>query len=162
MTTSHIICGSTGAGKTTFSLKLKEQTEGILFTLDDWMQNLFFMDAPVPLSYDWAIERVERCENQILKLAEQVYHSGNDIIMDLGFFKESQRKHIINSCIEIGFDINFYYLPTNPETRWQRVEKRNNEKGKTYSLEVSKEMFDFYENLFEEPTKDELKNVIII
>ena len=162
MTTAHIICGSTGAGKTTYSLTLKEETGGILFTLDDWMQNLFFMDAPEPLTFEWAIERVERCEKQMLKLAQQIFTAGNDIIMDLGFFKKEQRQKIINECIQMGANIKFHYLPADADTRWRRVEKRNNEKGNTFSLHVNRDMFKFCEDLFEEPNEKELEGAIIV
>lgn len=43
--------------------------------------------------------------------------------------------------------------------RWSRVQKRNSEKGQTYSLDVDREMFDFCENLYEHPDKEEEKNV---
>jgi predicted kinase len=61
---SHIflITGSTGAGKTTYARVLADQIGGIRFSIDDWMTTLFWMDSPEPISFDWSIERVNRCE----------------------------------------------------------------------------------------------------
>lgn len=39
--TIHLICGSTGAGKTTYSARLSEQTGAVSFSIDDWMVTLF-------------------------------------------------------------------------------------------------------------------------
>ena len=58
--------------------------------------------------------------------------------------------------------IKFHYLPISAEARWERVEKRNNEKGETFSLHVNREMFDFCEGIFEEPTEEELDGAVII
>jgi hypothetical protein len=55
----HLICGSTGAGKTTYALRLSDQLEGIRFSIDEWMAMLFWMDTPQPLNPAWSIERVE-------------------------------------------------------------------------------------------------------
>ena len=65
MGTAHLICGSTGAGKTTYAMKIAEAGGSVRFTIDEWMAALFFPDAPEPLSFQWALERVIRCENQI-------------------------------------------------------------------------------------------------
>lgn len=35
----HLIVGNTGAGKTTYSNKLKRKTNGIIFSIDKWNKN---------------------------------------------------------------------------------------------------------------------------
>ena len=40
--------------------------------------------------------------------------------------------------------------------------KRNNEKGATYEFDVTKEHFDFMESWFEQPTKKEIGDGIVI
>ena len=57
----HLICGSTGAGKTTYALQLAEKLYAVRFSIDAWMAALFWMDTPQPLDPAWSIERVERC-----------------------------------------------------------------------------------------------------
>jgi predicted kinase len=95
----HLICGSTGAGKTNYALRLSDHLEGIRFSIDEWMATLFWMDTPQPLNLD---------------------------------------------------------VPA--EERWRRVETRNTRKGETYQLgfDVTREMFDFVERLWEPPTHAEM------
>jgi len=42
----HFICGSTGAGKTTYALKLSDEIGAVRFSIDEWMAALFWMDTP--------------------------------------------------------------------------------------------------------------------
>jgi predicted kinase len=61
----HLICGSTGAGKTTFATALAEATGAVYFSIDEWMTNLFLPDSPQPIVSTWTLPRVERCYTQI-------------------------------------------------------------------------------------------------
>ena len=76
MAKAHLICGSTGAGKTTYAIMLVASTGAIPFTIDEWMAALFFPDAPEPLTFQWALERVIRCENRILALSGRIAPRG--------------------------------------------------------------------------------------
>ncbi len=49
-----------------------------------------------------------------------------------------------------------HFVDTDIKTRWQRIEKRNAEKGDTYMLDVTREMFDFMEAMWEAPEPEEL------
>ena len=60
MATIHLLCGSTGAGKTTYGRRLAEDLGAVRFSIDEWMSALFWMDAPDPFTPAWAMERVER------------------------------------------------------------------------------------------------------
>src|SRR5689334_16988583 len=42
----HLICGSTGAGKTTYARRLADEIGAVVFSIDEWMAALFWMDAP--------------------------------------------------------------------------------------------------------------------
>lgn len=91
MAKAHLVCGSTGAGKTAYAMRLAGKTGAIRFSIDECMHRLYFADAPEPLSYQWALERVERCEAQILALCAQLAPAGTDVILDFGFFTRVQR-----------------------------------------------------------------------
>lgn len=162
MATAHLICGATGAGKTTYALKLAEDSGAIRFTIDEWMAGLFFPDAPRPLSYQWALERVIRCENQILAVCERLAPAGLDMIFDFGFFTVEQRQRIGGAAQGLGLRPQLHHLPLAAELRWQRVDRRNKEKSSTYEIEVTRGMFDFCEDLFETPTAEELEGAIIV
>jgi hypothetical protein len=70
--TFHLVCGSTGAGKTTYSLALAQRLNAVRFSIDEWMVGLFAKDKPEPMQFAWVVERVERCEDQIGRLATQM------------------------------------------------------------------------------------------
>jgi predicted kinase len=46
MQMAFLISGSTGAGKTTYSRKLAKERHALVFSIDEWMKTLFWMDAP--------------------------------------------------------------------------------------------------------------------
>ena len=41
MPIAHLICGSTGAGKTTYALELARREGALRFTVDEWMAQFF-------------------------------------------------------------------------------------------------------------------------
>jgi len=157
MADAHLICGSTGAGKTTYARRLAERTGAVVFTLDDWMAALFWPDAPQPFTYDWAHERTERCQSQILTVCGQLLPRGQDVILDLGFFAQVQRRNAVEAVQAHGGVPRLHYLDVPAEERWRRVERRNAERGATYALDVTRGMFDFCETLFEVPGPAELQ-----
>ncbi len=79
-----LVCGPTGAGKTTYSLSLAKEVGAIRFSIDPWMQTLFSKDM-VSLDYSWMIERVNRCHEQIWEVSEQILTLDGSVLLDLGF-----------------------------------------------------------------------------
>ena len=65
MTILHLICGASGAGKTSYALGLCDRLGALHLSIDDWMVTLFGPDAPDPPQWPWIAERVARCEAQI-------------------------------------------------------------------------------------------------
>ena len=64
----HLICGPVGSGKTAYSRKLASEHNAIVFSIDEWMQNLFGGDLPeqaemAKVDFPWFSERVDRCES---------------------------------------------------------------------------------------------------
>jgi len=39
-----IVCSQTGAGKTTYSIKISNKIKAVKFSIDPWMQTLFSKD----------------------------------------------------------------------------------------------------------------------
>ena len=68
----HLICGSAGAGKTTYAQELTKPIGAVGFSIDEWMTRLFWKDSPQPLEPSWSMERVERCLAQIWSTASRV------------------------------------------------------------------------------------------
>lgn len=152
-----LVCGPTGVGKTTYSLSLAKEIEAIKFSIDPWMQTLFSKDM-TSLDFDWMMERVNRCSEQIWQVSEQILAIYGNVILDLGFTTKEQRDVFAHRGRELGLDPEIHYLNASTETRKQRVEKRNIEKDPAvYAFEVTDMMFNFMEPRFEVPTENELK-----
>ena len=83
----HLIVGNTGSGKTTYSNKLKQNTGGLIFSIDQWNKALFFPDKKENDGLDWFLERIERAEGLMMDLIIQLEASGTDAILDLGLSK---------------------------------------------------------------------------
>lgn len=158
----HLIIGNTGSGKTTYSNELKKKTNGIIFSIDKWNNVLFLPDKKDTDGLDWFLERIERVEKIILNLIVQLENSKTDAILDLGLSKFEHREKFRIFANENGFEIKTHFLDISKETRFERVMRRNNEKGDAFEFEVSQENFDFMENWFERPSELELINGIII
>jgi predicted kinase len=154
----HLICGSTGAGKTTYSLQLSERLGGVRFSIDEWMAALFWMDTPQPLDPDWSMERVERCIAHIWAITEQVASRGVPCVLDLGFGRADHRAMFMRWANEATLPAQLHFVDVPVEERWRRVETRNVDKGETYQLsfDVTREMFDFVESMWEPPNNAEM------
>src|SRR6476659_443132 len=87
----HLVCGSTGAGKTTYSMHLSTRIGAVRFSIDEWMTTLFWMDTPTPIDPSWSMERVERCSTQIWTTVAQVAALGVPCVLDLGFSQANSR-----------------------------------------------------------------------
>jgi predicted kinase len=100
----HLICGSTGAGKTTYAVRLGDSLKGIRFSIDEWMAMLFWMDTPQPLNPAWSMERVERCLTQIWAVALHIAARNVPCVLDLGFGQtQSRAKFAYNGLRASGF-----------------------------------------------------------
>ena len=152
----HLVCGSTGAGKTTYAVQLCSRLKAVRFSIDEWMARLFWMDSPQPLESTWAMERVIRCQDQIWAVADDVAQRGIPCVLDLGFSQKSQRQTFVEFANRAGLPLQLHVLDVSAEERWQRVEARNREQSHQLSFAVTREMFDFVEELWEPPDEAEM------
>lgn len=153
---AHLITGATGAGKTTYARALADEIGGVIFSIDEWMTGLFAPDLPAPLTPAWIWERVARCETLIQKQALQVLSRGLPTVLDLSFLQAADRRRMAAAVWAAGFDVRLHWLDVPVETRWQRVAHRNTEKGPTYSMPVTRPMFDYIETRWQPPSAEEL------
>jgi predicted kinase len=154
----HMVCGSTGAGKTTYALQLAARLKGVRFSIDEWMSALYWMDSPKPVDAAWSLERVERCYGQIWSTAVQVAECGTPCVLDLGFSQAAGRVKFYERARAAALSVQLHFVDVAKEERWRRVEKRNAGKGGAQQLtfEVTRDMFDFVESTWEAPGADEM------
>jgi len=150
----HLVCGSTGAGKTTFARRLHTERGAMHFAIDEWMGTLFWPDAPSPPGYEWAIARVERCERLIWSLACQELAFGREVVLDLGFSTRDQRDRFAALARTAGARPVLWFLDVPVAVRRARVHARNAALDGA-SIAVDDAMFDWMEGHFEPPHPDE-------
>jgi predicted kinase len=159
--TLHVIYGPSGAGKTTYGREFARRERAVHFALDDWMARLFGPDMPEPLEYDWMVERVGRCESQIWATAAAVIAAGTPAVLDIGLMRRADRARIMDIARAVDLPLQFHFVDAPKEVRRARVLARSEVRGETFAIEVTPEMFDFIEGVFEAPDPAELKGAII-
>jgi predicted kinase len=154
----HLICGSTGAGKTTYALRLSGEVGAVRFSIDEWMSALFWMDTPQPIDSAWTMERIERCAALIWRTAADVAARGTPCVLELGLTSRSARVRYVALAEADGFPVRLHFLDVPADERWRRVEARNRQPGGTGQLDfqIIREMFDFVEAMWEPPTPEEM------
>ncbi len=152
----HFICGSTGAGKTSYAVKLAGEIGAVTFCIDEWMARLYWPDAPQPPDGAWAMERVARCQMQIWDTAKTVAARGVPCILEIGFADARIRGRFAELAQDAGLPVQLHFLDVPAEERWRRVEKRNADKSGALGFDVTREMFDFVEAMWEPPDQAEV------
>ena len=153
--TWHLVAGSTGAGKTTAAREIAERVGGVRFSIDEWMNALYWMDCPEKNDFPWALERVRRCEAQIEVVARELAGVGVSSVLDLGFTTRVQRMEWLEKARAAGVACALHVLEVDAETGWERVLERNRGASGTYAFVVTREMFDFMEARWEMPSVEE-------
>lgn len=155
----HLVCGRIGAGKTTYSNALADSVNGIRFSIDEWMAALFAEDTPTPIDMVWVMERVGRCQRQILATALQVASRKGGVVLDLGFTTKIHRVATAGLISDAGYSSRLHYLDVPAQERWRRVECRNASRSSGYSFQISPAMFDYMEAHFEVPDEAERPDI---
>ncbi len=161
MATIHLLYGPVGSGKTTYGRALAAERKAVFFCVDEWMAALFMMDAPTPLTLDWALPRTERCDQQIWAVARQLIALGVDVVLELGFFKREQRARVRALIADAGAEAAVHLLEVPRDVRRERVRRRN-QGSATFTVEVDDAMFDWAEAYYEPVGEDELRGARVV
>ena len=151
----YLICGATGAGKSTYSEKLTRAQGGVRFSIDEWMQGLHNQDQPAEMSFDWFYERVQRNCAQMRALSDQLCRISVPSVFDCGLTNSTERAIFADWAEAAGYDYELHFVDVPADIRWERVQRRNAEQAETFQFEVTREMFDFIESIWEAPTAAE-------
>jgi predicted kinase len=155
----HLICGSTGAGKTTYARALANSNGGVVFSIDEWMVSLFGEDAPDALDPAWIFPRVHRCEAQMWAMALQLGKLGVPSILDFGFQRQEHRQKYGRLAKQAQFAAKLHVLNVDASERWKRIEARNMNQGESFHMEITRGMFDYIETTWELPSDDEVASM---
>jgi predicted kinase len=147
----YLVEGPVGSGKSTFAERLALQINAPHIDLDSWMVNLFRPDRPSSGVIEWYVARKERCIEQIWDVAKRVLDANCDVILELGLIQRSSRKAMYTRADESGHELIVYVLDASRDVRRERVRQRNLEKGSTFSMEVTDEVFEMASDMWAEP-----------
>lgn len=146
-----LVAGPTGAGKTTAARAIAARFGGVVFSIDEWMNNLFWIDCPQKNDLPWALDRIARCEAQIAAVAAQLAATGVSAVLDLGFTQREHRQAWLARAKAAAVSVELEVLDLPTDERWKRVRDRNRGESATHSFEVTREMFDMMEQRWEAP-----------
>lgn len=152
----HLVIGPVGSGKSTFAQSLTQQHRALRLTLDDWMTTLFRPDRPEDDVMQWYVERVERCIDQIWRVASDALESGMDVVLEIGLIRKHDRERFYARVDREACDLSVYALDAPREVRRERVMRRNEEQGKTFSMVVPPEVFELASDMWEAPDEQEV------
>lgn len=159
--TLHVVFGPSGAGKSTYARELARREPAVHFAIDDWMARLFAPDMPEPLEFAWMMERIERCEAQIWSTTAAIMVAGTSVVLDLGLMRKSDRARVAEIAHAVDLPLQFHFVTAPQAARRARVLERNQVRGETFAIEVTPEMFEFIEGVYEAPDAEELKGCIV-
>jgi predicted kinase len=157
----HVIFGPCGAGKTTYAHAFARRERAVAFILDDWMARLFGPDIPEPIEYEWMLERVGRCEAQIWSTAAAVLATGTSVILDIGLMRKADRERVRLIAEGAELPLQWHFVDAPQDVRRARVAGRNTIRGESFAIEVTPELFDFIEGVYEAPEPAELTGAIL-
>jgi predicted kinase len=160
MPTVHLLSGLIGSGKTTYARRLERELPALRISLDEWIVTLFGAELPKSMTFEWWSERAERCSRMSWSLCRQALAMGLDVVLDCGFLQRAQRDASRRLAEAAGAQTRLHLLRAATETRRERVERRNRERGDTFAIVVSAQMFDALP--WEPPGDDELAGAAII
>jgi predicted kinase len=152
----HLVVGSTASGKSSFARELAKKHGAVRFAIDEWMMQLFGADRPEGAGYDWYAPRIERASDMIWRLVGELVQAGTPSVLEIGLTQRADRAAAYERVARAGLRLKLYALTAPAAVRWERVDARNQARGATYSMHVTREMFDFVEGMWEAPDDREL------
>lgn len=157
MQTIHLVEGPVGAGKSTYSAGLARRTGAVHIALDEWFTRLFSPDRPSTDVVHWYLQRKTRLVDLIWHHARALSASGTTPILELGLIRRQDRADLYRRARDAGIDLKVHVLEASRETRRERVARRNEEKGPTFSMVVPDTFFEMASDLWECPDEIEVE-----
>lgn len=152
----HLIIGPVGAGKSTFALGLCREHRAVRLTLDEWMARLFGQDErPATGRLEWYVERRDRCIEQLWQLTKQLIRVDTNVVLEPGLIQQREREEFYARVDQEGMGLTVYVIDAPRELRRERVQRRNEERGETFSMEVPPYFFELASDMWEPPQEDE-------
>lgn len=151
--TAYLICGFLGAGKTTLAKKLAKEHGAVRFSVDEHYLELF-SDGP---TFELDVEAMKRVLSSLELLWPQVLQTGNDVVLDFGFWRKELRDKVRAQVERNGARARLLLVRCPDAVALSRCQERNGQPG---AFLISAQGFSDLRGHFEEPSPDEIDEVI--
>lgn len=148
-------CGRMGAGKTTLSIRLAEERNGVLLSEDAWLSQLYPKQI---LSFDDYIKFSNQLKPLVKSHVQNILTTGTDVVMDFPANTKSQREWFKNLFSEIDAPYELIYLEASSELCLKHIAKRAREQPERACFDTEA-VFLQVNRYFEEPAPTEGLNV---
>ena len=150
-----LICGKMCSGKSTYAKSLIKKSPAVLLSTDE-LTTLFF--GPHGGAEHHVI--VEKTQKYLLNKSLEIIEAGIDVILDWGFWKQSERQDVTVFYQGKDISIEWHYIDTSNEICLSNLNKRNMEietGQNTHSFHFPPEVAArFWTEMFDVPDKDEM------
>lgn len=147
----HLLYGVAGSGKTSRARELCAGGRAVRFTLDEWMIRLY-PDLDFASS-DYGV-RAEEVKDLIWSVAEQVLHSGTDVVLDWNSWSRQRRAWAIQRAQAVGAEVHLHWLRTPVEEASGRAARRARA-ATLYAHRITREDNEHLNTLMEPPSESE-------
>lgn len=153
MATLHLICGLPCAGKTTFARQLEQKRAALRLTPDEWHIRLFGMDFLENEEAHNARHTV--VEELMWGVAARALVLGVDVILDFGFWSQSERQDFRLRAAQLGASSEVHYLAVPEAELLARLTARNAQLTE-HTFLIPEVKLKEWLTIFQPPTADEL------
>ncbi|MBQ6797145.1 MAG: ATP-binding protein [Clostridia bacterium] len=147
------VCGKLCGGKTYYSNRLREKGDAVLLSCDEILETVFHKELG-----DRHDETVLDIKRYLLAKALEITAAGCDVILDWGFWKESERRSTAQFFKERDTVCEWHYIDIADDDHRRNIEERNKKvlEGKSPDYYVDDGLLEKFRSLFEVPEKDEI------
>lgn len=161
MATLHLVSGLPCSGKTTYSRRLRDERNAVLFSLDRWLITAFGKYSIAEVGQEEHTRRVLACRELIWEGASELLRRGVDVILDDGFFFREHRGRHIELARGVGATAVIHFLDTPVDVIRPQLEQRNATLPR-YNFHIGPDTLDGFTHMFEIPAPDEGAEVVVV
>lgn len=148
-----LVCGKICSGKTYYCNKLKEKNNAVLLSCDEILSDLFHHNEG-----DKHDEIVKDIKEYLHKKSVEIIETGCDVILDWGFWSNSERKAVTEFYNSKTIISEWHYIDINSDDWLNNINERNQKviSGICSDYYVDEGLIDKLMTQFDAPTKDEI------
>lgn len=155
--TLTLFCGKMGAGKSTASKQLAEESGSVLISEDDWLAALYPDQIQSLESY---LERSAQLKPQMKTMVQSILCTGSDVVMDFPANTVAQRAWLRSIFAEVKAPHKLVYLALSDEDCLKQIDQRRLEQPERAATDT-REMFEQVTRYFVAPTPSEGFHIVL-